>query len=293
MDAQLSPTFKKALPTIVGQIANDTAQLLGIEFSIDAEQVELRMLEEIHPGDGSSGVVCGRAVFVRKASGTGGVLLRETTAQRLAHAAMMMDPPSEEDPFDWEGLVRDAMDEIFNILVGTWNNVSPADSRMASAVNDRSVDWFRAGTALPPEAGVLPVIAWLPMKIGEVEDHIAFFLPVGSIHGRAVAGFSAPDHFTKDLTAVPAAPATAVAPAPSAPQPQPQRTGPVQPVVFVDYTGTIVQWIRAASSKNRLYKHSGPQPTGASPPAATVLVGIDPATLEQLANVPFVEIRRE
>jgi len=294
-DAKLNTTFEKALPGIVTQIAEDLAQLLGLTLEVDTESIDFLPITSVYPGEGDSGVVCGRAAFTRKANGVGGFLLHERAANRLSHAAMMMDPPGENEPIDWEGLVREAMDEIFNVAVGSWNNSCPADLRMGSSVDERSVEYYPAGGTFPEAAGILPMCVDMPLTLGDFTERLTFFLPINAVHGRSVAGFSGPDQFVKsprgDHETTPS-----VAPQSAAPPEIPHYDGPVRPVVFVDYTGAVVAWIRhhAALSKVRALKSDGPSPemkTEETPPAATVLIGVNPTELNELSELPFVEIR--
>ncbi len=292
-DANLNSTLETGLQTTVGQIAEDLSQLLALEIEIDATAMELVAVTSIFPGAGTHGAVCARASFARKGNGVGGILLGALAANRLSHAAMMMDPPEDGDPINWDGLVREAMDEIFNILVGSWNNTSAADLRMGGSVEERSVEYYSANSSIPEAAGVVPICACMPMKIGEIQEQIAFFLPINAVHGPAVRGFSVPEGFTKNLgDGGSSGTVSAEEPAVVAP---PRYDGPVRPVVFVDYTGSVVAWIRqqAALARFKVYKSTGPSSdtNPDEPPAATVLVGLNPADLPELNELPFVEIR--
>ncbi|MEM7262141.1 MAG: hypothetical protein AAF488_09130 [Planctomycetota bacterium] len=284
METQLAPAYEKMLPEVVSQIAEDMGQLIGSPVSIQTDAVELQTLADAHPADSTCGVVCGRSLFSRKASGIGGILLEDSVALDLSHVAMMLDPPTDESQFQWDGLVKDAMDEIFNIVVGSWNNACAGDARLSSTVADRAVEHFEAGAEIPEAAGIFPIVARYPMTLNDRVHSIAFFLPLGAVHGRGVPPYSPQERFER-FGAGPAGGAEIEAP-----------RGPVQPVVFVDYTGSILEWIRRQSSAgHRAILNQGPPKElladDSAPPAATVLVGVDAEILSQLGEIPFVEIR--
>lgn len=299
MDAQLAPGFQKELPTLLGRVIEDLCQMLDIEAAIDAEAGELCTLADVF-ADCGRGAVCCRSIFIRKVNGIGGLLLPDDAADQLSRAALMMDPPEEGEEFDFPGVGREALEEIFNIVVGSWNTTSSPDYRLGSKTEERSVEYYPAHLPFPEAAGVFPCVLRFPFSLGTYSGFIAVFVPIKAIHGREVAAFIPPTQFVKDTApnataAAAAAAATATPPPVESPLAKPRYEGPLKPVVFLDYTGQILRWLRARANEPNTTITLSPQlepPPSDHLPAATILVGISPEALGELEDTAFVEIRQ-
>lgn len=297
MDAQLAPGFQKELPTLLGRVIEDLCQMLDIEATLDTEGGELCTLADVF-ADCGRGAVCCRSIFIRKVNGVGGLLLPEDAADQLSRAALMMDPPEEGEEFDFPGLGREALEEIFNIVVGSWNTTSSPDYRLGSKTEERAVEYYPSHLPFPEASGVFPCVLRYPFSLGSYSGFIAVFVPIKAIHGREVAAFIPPTQFVKDTApsdAAAAAPVAAAPAAPASPLAQPRYEGPLKPVVFLDYTGQILRWLRARASEPNTSITLSPQldpPPADHLPAATILVGISPEALGELEDISFVEIRQ-
>lgn len=294
MDATLSPGFQREFPKVLEKVIEDLGQMLDLEIELDTELFDLKPVQELYAESGD-GVVCCRSVFVRAANGVGGMMLPESVADAWSRLAMMMDPAEEGEPFDYDGLVREAMAEIFNIFVGSWNTASPPDYRLGSSTEERAVEHFPTSAPLPEESGVFPFVLRYPVALGDgTESYIGIFLPIKAVHGREVAQFTAPAQFVQTCKVAGAAPAAEATPAP-APTIDPDQ--PRKPVVFVDYTGEVLPWLRAFAKKpgtKLLFgDHFEPRALEKSKkPAATIIVGLDPEEIGEL-GASVVEIVQE
>lgn len=81
-----------------------------------------------------------------------------------------------------------------------------------------------------------------------------------------------------------------------APEPAPLHPAPGTPLVLLDYTGTLIEWVRALARDPRLrcVLTDGIDPArcagDAPPPAGTVVLGIKPGELTALARGAVLEV---
>lgn len=296
MDSQLSQAFQREIPEIVGKVVESLAQMLDIALSVNVTDMELTPLDEFYAACGA-GAVCGRSPFVRKANGIGGILVPHNLAHQLSCAAMSADPPTNDDDFDYETVGHEAMSEIFNLVVGKWNECSSPDYRLGSTIEERSIGYHSTENRFPEEAGVYPAVVSFPVTLNDSQGSLAFFAPVGAVVGRDVASFIPPTEFVKDVAlaaenVVPVAGHTASNE--NSADGNHAYDGPVKPVVFLDYTGDILTWIRNQAKRadhSVSLTETLELDNDSRSPAATILVGVDSEVIKKLEATSFVEIR--
>ncbi|MFN0059292.1 MAG: hypothetical protein ACKVX7_12630 [Planctomycetota bacterium] len=293
IQSKLAPGVVSEFPKVLHKVVDDIAQMLGLEIRVVREDLDLYGVQETLDAC-SEGAVCCRSAFIRKTNGVGGLLVPARIADRLNRAALLLAAGNAETAFQFQGPVQESLEKIFNVFVGTWNANVNSDYRLGPKSEDRAVEYYPAGTIWPEAAGVIPFLLRFPVAIDGAETFFGVFLPIQAVHGRDVGQFRPPTEFSRE-TAPRAAPtlggtATGVA---AAAQPR----GPVQPVVFLDYTGASVAWLRAKARDPNLRCVVAEQldpslfAEGSPPPAATILMGLDPQVLAQLKNCKIVELR--
>ncbi len=292
MDITLAPGFQKEFPDLLDKVRQDVAQMLDIDLEIDIEREEIRSMEDLYRESGE-GIVCCRSIFVRKVNGIGGLIVPEKTADALSRAAMMMDPPTLDSEIDFDGLVREAMEEIFNVFVGSWNTNSSPDYRLGSKNDERSVELYPTQVEFPPESGVFPYVLYFPLTVTGILGYIALLLPIKGVHGREVAMFTPPEGFNPISAPSVAPPSRAPSPAPVVPEVDPNAS--TRPVVFLDYSGQVLPWLRAAANQPQfqclLAKKQKPDSLPEHPtPIATIIVGSDADSLHEHDEISVIEI---
>ena len=285
--------FQKELPKLLSQISVDLSQMLDMEVEFSVEPFETGLVQD-HLNSVETGNVCCRSCYIKNASGIGGLLIPARAAMVMSYGAMLMDPPGADDPFEWEGLVDEAMAEIWNVLIGSWNRVASPDYRMSTKTEERAIELYPTQVALPETSGIFPEAAKVHLKLGEEEFDIQLFLPFKAIQGGDHKGFDAQRPFEKTTVApVASAPAgDGAAAAPAAP------TGPRQNLVFIDYTGIVLRLLRTKARDGQLgftmSKSVEETELGKehAQPLAVVVSSDDLDFVKELENCSFVEIRR-
>ncbi len=282
---KITQGFAQELPKLLEQVDAGLSQEVGSPVVLDASEQEIRPVSELIAGM-PSGAVCCRARFIKNVnvSGIGGILIPLECADVLARGSMRMEPRGSE-PLRYEGLVDGAMRELWSGFIRSWNRAASPDYRLSADVAERSVELYPHGIEIPRCSGIFPEALRLQLRLAEQTFACALFIPSKVVQGSAVRGFEAPATFVAGSVAGGTAPADAPAP------------HPTKPVVFLDYTGLVLPWLRLKASDPRLRyvlsESADPKQwsAGAEPPVAAVLAGIDLGLLERLGACSLIEIR--
>ncbi|MFQ5653432.1 MAG: hypothetical protein ACE5GW_01715 [Planctomycetota bacterium] len=292
---EINHAFKKELPELLRQVGADMAQVLDMPVEFLAAELEVKPIEVYFKSRGS-GAVCCRSVFTRKSCGIGGILVGEETTSVMSRAILAHDPPSQDEPFLFEGLVSEAMSELFNILTGSWNRVASPEYRLSMKTDDRSVEHYATDLPFPAEAGVYPEVVVVPITMGERRSSVGIFLPLKAIHGMDHADFQVPGDFVRDVAITRSSEGGGPSRAREGGRPAAGSGGEGKPILFLDYSGRLVRWLRQQAENGSVEyqlctdRSSSELASAATLPAAILLVGPDAALLESLPNLSVVEI---
>lgn len=295
----LNPTFKTALTKILEPVSEALTKLINLQVILSSDDGAGRPIDEIF-GEASGGVICCRSALAGTEAGIGGILLHTDIAVVASCAAMMVEPDELQEQFEFDGVVQEAMSEIWNCYISSWNSTSPPEYQLSDRPEERAVEFYSNDRPFPEAAGVPPYGYSVPIQVGDTAGTLTLLLPPQALVGEHLQAFTPPAGFVQHVTApdsVPPAGAspqahTAAGTAPAAPE---VPTG--QPVVFFDYTGEILKYLhkQAASQRTQcLFSKSLDAdclPGDGDLPAASIVVGIDPEKLASLGDCSCVEIR--
>lgn len=285
MPASLNSSFAEEFPKLVEKAAEDLAQLLSATVTVDCGKVPVISLDEYQLIVG--GAVCCRSMFTRKASGIGGLMVPEEAATACAQAIL----PETPEEFEFDGVTSETMQELWNVFIGSWNAGASPDYRMSAKTVERCVDHYSEDEIVPPEAGVAPYVISFTVKINSCETMWGFFPPIRDIQGDLQGFEPAHDFVTKEGHQPVGDPAADLALEESEAALARAEKEPPKPVIFVDYSGQLLQWIRTMSRSNQVQcVMSEAPPAEETPPAATVVVGVRPQDVEQVTDCSYVEI---
>ncbi len=288
--AYLSANFQKAFPPILTRIIQDLGHLLDLEMEADLAEPTADPLDPLFQSM-ASGVVCCRALFTRKINGVGGFLVDAQTAKTMAYAAMKMQAP--EGPFQFDAVIQEAWVTIFEVFLRSWNSVSESEWILGTKSGERSVEFYSTELGFPSSAGVIPVVCVTPVKVGGLETRFVTLLPAKAVRGLQGKGFAVPNNFVTTTAVSSPGSASQATPLPVTPAPQARA----KPVVILDYTGSVVEWVKSRSEDPEfqclLSDSTDPRSSaGGDPPSATVLVGFPQELLRELSHFSFIEIHK-
>ncbi|MGE3166588.1 MAG: hypothetical protein AB7O52_16935 [Planctomycetota bacterium] len=286
--ARISRSFEAELRKSFEGVATDLTNLLGLPVTFDLGNLSIASVHDLL-GAGKAGHVCCRACYIRNASGVGGILVSERLALLMAYAAMLMDPPRADEPFVFGGFVEEALTEIWNVLLGSWNRLASPDARMSTKVDERAVEHYPAGLALPPEAGVHPESLRIVMRVGGEASDVAVFLPVRELHATQA---TIPSDVPFVRRTAPASGSEAAPGGGGGPARETATTAPC-PVMFVDHTGLVLRFLRQAarSGQVQFVREEALEPGAISSPRAVIVAGADANLLQRLGECPVVSVR--
>lgn len=267
----LHQRFERELPALLEQSGECLNEMLGASFEFRFKSKELIPIQEALSAMGA-GAVCCRSAFVKRASGTGGVLIPRAAARRMAHVAMFIEPP-EDDSFEFAGLVDEAVSEVWNVLIGAWNRKADPDWRMSSRVAERAVEYYPGDIEFPVEAGVYPSAVMISALMEGYEFEFALFIPSRAIVGRPSEW--TPRDFIRETVQPQASTASTEKPC------QPAVDG----VVFLDPSGCILRMIRRYCSEGLIeIQREGSAFPSSGVKAAIVIGGSSVKSLRELTT---------
>ncbi|MCI0651375.1 MAG: hypothetical protein L0Z55_05790 [Planctomycetes bacterium] len=285
---RLSPAFAKELPKMLQQAGAGVTRHVSRQVDFDSAAGVVRPLEEAFQ-EMTPGGVCCRAVFVRNVCGIGGLLFPAAAASALGGAPGAGVAANAEAALPITEPLERTISEIWKAFIQCWNAAAPPDLRLSTRPEEQSVEFYPTASAFPAAAGIFPEVLSLALKVDGSAFACALLLPIKALQGSAVKSFAPPKTFSR---AVPSVEAAVTARAPRRP------TGKTQPVVFLDFTGVVLPWLRrlAADRRLRCVMSDSLNPTVSAAegekPVAAVLAGLDLQILEQVAPCAFIEIHK-
>ena len=190
---KIPAVVKKEFDSLVPNIAEALTALLGKPVLIDIENAELCPAEDFLRKSRGGGFCC-RSQCLLPSSGTLGLFIQDRAAQVISALTMFMDVPEEGTPLD-SGDAQEALDEIFNVVLGTWNRLASAEFRMSTKPKERSVERYYGLKTFPENSGVFPVMLSIQISIDGIKSDLALFLPLKYCSHLSHSPFKNPEIF--------------------------------------------------------------------------------------------------
>ncbi|MEM7167684.1 MAG: hypothetical protein AAF581_19690 [Planctomycetota bacterium] len=290
----ITQAFRGALQATIGPVTASLSELLNVPVTMDSDAGSPRVLSDVF-AEADGGMVCCRSMFTRTDAGIGGILLGRDTAVVASCSAMMAEPEELLASYEFDGLVEEAMVEIWNNYLEVWNRECDPDYRMSPKLEERSVEDYDSGSPFPEAAGAYHYVFEMPLQVGEHASTIVLLLPLRAIQGRDLLPFQTPDRFVAKVSCASKGAGSAAGTVSASPAQNAKPTG--NPVVFFDYTGEILKFLQRQATNSSVQcvvtesLDDSCLPGDGDYPAGTVIVGIDPEQLKEFRGCSCVEIR--